>query len=108
MIRRREERPQPGDESEFDCQVQPVKFGVVKAYGIGEVRRRLENRLLRFARKFGTEPVANFERAIRLLKAYHVDPNGQPVKKDDHCPDALLCGVMYWSPRTLVEPLELT
>lgn len=108
MIRQREERPQPGDQSDCECQVQPVKFGVVKSYGIGEVRRRLENRLLRFAQEFGTQPVANFSRAIRLLKAYHVDQNGQPVKKDDHCPDALLCGVMYWSPRALVEPLELS
>ena len=107
MIRKREASPHPDDDPEFGCLVRPIKFGVVKSYGVGEVRRRLENRLLRFARKFGKEPVQNLERAIRLLKAYHVDPNGQPVKKDDHCPDALLCAAMYWSPQQVVEPLEL-
>jgi len=108
MISDRGDAPQPGDADDHHCLVQPVKFGVHKTVGIGEVRRRLENRLIRFARKFGNEPVPNFDRAIRLLKAYHLDANNVPAKVADHCPDALLAGVLYWSPRRLLEPLELT
>jgi hypothetical protein len=108
MIRDREYAPQPGDVEDHSCRVLPVKFGVHKTVGIGEIRRRLENRLIRFPRKFGNEPVLNFDRAIRLLKAYHLDANGIPAKTADHFPDALLAGVLYWSPRSLVEPLELS
>ena len=84
---------------EFDCKVEPVKFGTEKAYGIGEVRRRLEKRLILFPRHFNGEPVPNVDRALRLLKAYRVDQNGIPVKKDDHTADSLLCGVTHWAPR---------
>jgi hypothetical protein len=107
MLRDREDKPRPGDAIDHGCQVLPIKFGVHKNAGIGEVRRRLENRLIRFVRKFGNEPVPNFDRAIRLLKAYHLDANNIPAKVADHCPDALLAAVMYFSPRSLVQPLEL-
>lgn len=106
MLRRRTNSPHEGDfrDFEWECQVEPVKFATEKSYGIGEVRRRLENRLLLLPAHFAGEPVLNYARAIRLLKAYHVDHNGQPVKKADHCPDALMCGALRWAPRQYVEP----
>jgi len=107
MLSDRAERPRRGDERDFECLVEPVAFGSAKSYGIGEVRRRLENRLLRFPRSFGGQPVPNFERAMKLLKAYRYDQNGAPLKKDDHVADALLAGVLCWSPRRVVEPLVL-
>ena len=106
QIMMRQERPLPGDDvdSEWTCKVQPIAFSKFKGLGIGEVRRRLENQLLVFPQSFGGEPLHNFERAIRLLKAYHLDQNGQPVKKDDHCCDALLMAVLKFSPRNVVDP----
>ena len=81
----------------FDCVVDPVKFSTHKSFGIGEVRRRFEKRLILLPNNFGNEPVLNAERAIKLLKAYEYDQNGIPKKKDDHCADALLCAVVHWS-----------
>lgn len=76
---------------DWNPRVYPVVFSKWKTYGIGEVRRRLEQRQLKFLRGFGGQPVAAHERAMRYLKAYHTDKDGKPVKQDDHACDALLC-----------------
>jgi hypothetical protein len=71
--------------------VSPVVFSRDKAFGIGEVRRRLEQGKLRFATSFGGRPVEGWERALEYLKAYSMDEQGRPIKRDDHVPDSLLC-----------------
>lgn len=81
--------------SDYDGpRVRGVAFSKWKRYGVGEVRRRLEKELLFFAETWGGVPTPGHERAMRYLKAYHTDKNGDPVKEDDHGPDALLCGVV--------------
>jgi len=79
----------PGEEHEFA--VRPVVFSRDKAFGIGEVRRRLEKGLIKFATSFGGKPVRHVERAIEYMKGYSRDENGNPIKRDDHVPDAVLC-----------------
>jgi hypothetical protein len=79
---------------DWNPKVLPVVFSKWKAYGIGEVRRRLEQGLLKFATVFGSETVVAHDRALAYLKGYHTDKNGIPVKVDDHGPDALLCAVI--------------
>ena len=66
--------------------------------------RRLEKGLIHFPRHFHGEPIRNVDRALKLLKAYRLDDNGKPVKKDDHCPDALMAGVLRWAPNRYVKP----
>ena len=104
MIDRETDRRYAKNGSDWSCEVKPVKFGVDKYYGIGELRRRLELRKMRFPMCFQDEPVLNVERALSLLKGYHLDQNGMPIKKDDHCPDALLCAILNWSPRQETQP----
>jgi len=100
LLRRKDaERYRKSGGEELGCRVLPVKFSTEKAYGVGEVRRRLEQQLIRFPEVFNHEPVLNRERAMRLLKNYRLDDNGIPVKKEDDCCDALLAGVIRWSPR---------
>lgn len=77
--------------------VRPVGFGEWKAYGIGEVRRRIEKKLIRFPKVFGGAEVTNWKPAIGYLKGYKADDHGKPIKKDDHGPDALLCAMIGWS-----------
>ena len=74
-----------------DVTVHPVVFSRDKAFGIGEVRRRLEQGKLRFATSFGGRPVDEWERSIDYLRGYSIDEQGRPIKRDDHIPDALLC-----------------
>lgn len=69
----------------------PIVFSKFKAYGIGEVRRRLEKKEVCFAPDFGGVRDPAFDAAMRFLKAYRNDEFGRPVKEDDHGPDALLC-----------------
>jgi len=76
---------------DWNPRVLPVVFSKWKAYGVGEVRRRLEQQQLYFASGFGGELVVAHERAMRYLKAYKADEYGRPIKVDDHGPDALLC-----------------
>jgi hypothetical protein len=75
----------------------PIVFSKFKAYGIGEVRRRLEKRELFFAPDFGGVEDQAFAMAMRYLKSYHTDDSGKPVKIDDHGPDALLCACVGFS-----------
>jgi hypothetical protein len=83
---------------DWSPRVVPVVFSKWKAYGIGEVRRRFEKKLLRLAPDLGGGPKDPlFDRAVRYLKAYHADDTGKPVKVDDHGPDALLCAVIGFS-----------
>lgn len=75
---------------DWNPKVLPVVFSRFKEYGIGEVRRRLEQGLLKFCADFGGQPVVGHDMALRFLKSYHTDKLGKPVKVDDHVPDALL------------------
>jgi hypothetical protein len=79
--------------------LEAVTFSTEKAYGVGEVRRRLEREELILPRTYGGRPVENWKRAVDYLRGYRTDQNGKPVKKDDHAPDALLCGVWGFSPK---------
>lgn len=94
---------------DWSPRVVPVVFSKWKQYGIGEVRRRLEKKMLHFAPDFGGEKDAQFDRAMRYMKAYHTDDRGKPVKADDHGPDALLCAVVGFAPsfRGMGDPTAL-
>lgn len=84
------EKPGAREEDVHNFAVRPVIFSRTKAFGLGEVRRRLEKGLLKFATSFGGKPVRHWERAIEYLKGYAKDDNGNPIKKDDHVADATL------------------
>lgn len=86
--------------------VYPVVFSRDKAFGIGEVRRRLEQGKLKFATSFGGRVVEGWERAIQYLRGYSQDEQGRPVKKDDHIPDALLCLCVGFSDQQVPRPVR--
>ena len=82
---------------DWSPRVFPVAFGKWKSYGLGEVKRRLESSLLKFAPDFGGVKDEGFDRAMRYLRAYHTGKDGMPVKVDDHYCDALLCACAGFS-----------
>lgn len=84
---------------EFGIGVRPVAFGEWKAYGFGEVNRRLERKLLVLPQRFGGKPVIFYDRAMAMIRSHQKGEDGRPMKKDDHCSDAAMCGVLNWSGR---------
>jgi len=90
---------------EYAAIVRPVAFGKWKRYGLGEVTRRLEKGLILFPRTFNDVPVPGREKALEYLREYRMDDNGNPIKEDDHIPDALLCACLRWSKKFVPEPM---
>ncbi len=75
----------------WNTRVLPVVFSKFKMYGIGEVRRRLEQKLLGFASSFGDQVNEEHARTMKHMRAYHVDKTtNKPAKVDDHVVDAVI------------------
>jgi hypothetical protein len=83
---------------DWSPRVFPVVFSKWKPFLLGEVRRRLEQGLLKFARGWGGRKVAGLDSALRALKAYRYDDSGRPIKVNDHIPDALGMVCVGFSP----------
>ena len=71
-----------------DFAVEPVDFGAWKEFGIKNVARWIDHGAFRCS--------SDMIELRRTLKAYHRGPDGKPVKKDDHGPDATLVGLINW------------
>lgn len=82
---------------DWNPRVLPVVFSKWKMYLIGDVRRRLETGLLKFATEFGGTKVNAHDAALRYLLDYHTDQKGNIVKVMDHGPDSLICAVAGWT-----------
>jgi len=78
---------------DWNPRVLPVAFSKWKMYLIGDVRRRLETKLLAFATQFGGIDVKAHATAMKYLRDYHTDEKGSIVKVMDHGPDALICAI---------------
>ena len=72
--------------------VEPVAFNKWKEYGIGNVSRWFAKRRIHIR---ADEP--GNEKLKRQLLLYYRGKSGKPEKKEDHGPDALLCGMMNWN-----------
>jgi hypothetical protein len=83
------------DLEQMGLKVTPVVFSKDKGTLISNVRWRLENGLLRIP-----DPAVDetFFTLVQQMKAYHYDKSGKPAKVNDHCVDALLCGMKPWLP----------
>lgn len=68
--------------------VEQVAFSTWKDFGIKNVARWLDH----VALMLGIDMVE----LRRTLKAYHRGPDGKPVKKDDHGPDAIMAALLKW------------
>jgi hypothetical protein len=73
-------------------EIVPVSFKKWKEYGIGNVARWLARKKI----KISKNDTGNLKLKTQLL-LYYRDKNGKPSKKDDHGPDALMCGVLNWN-----------
>lgn len=66
-----------------------VPFNKWKDYGIGNLTKYFTSK----GRLFIRSSLTGF---VEQLKRYRQDKMGRPVKKDDHGPDALLCGMLHY------------
>ena len=66
--------------------INPVKFNMFKDFGIANLTQYFNQRRIRI------HPDNSL--LIRQLKGYRRGKDGKPVKKNDHGPDALLCGML--------------
>lgn len=77
--------------------VTAVEFAKQKAFGVGSINGHLENDALWIPEEEGRE-------LIKQLKGWRKSETGQIVKKDDHFPDSLLCGLLKYRELVLVSP----
>lgn len=67
--------------------VVPVVFGKWKSYGIDNCSKWLDHSRVRFLR-------SKLPTFLKQVKGYLKGPDGKPVKKDDHGPDAWMCAML--------------
>lgn len=75
------------DQAGFD--MRPVPFAKWKDYGIGNITKYFTTGGRLFMRRGMTA-------FLDQMKRYRQDRTGKPIKKDDHGPDSLLCGMLHF------------
>lgn len=79
--------------------VNSVAFGLWKDFGIGNIRNLLEKKMFRVLKHWDGHKNPGFEIWDEQMRNYRYDDNGKPLKKNDHCPDSTLCGLLKWAPK---------
>lgn len=81
----------------YRLKVRPINFGVLKELGVGNVNKWVEDR--RFKIPMGWRDPVKAQRYQKLKSQiinWRRDKNGKIVKRDDHGPDMILCGLLKW------------
>ena len=76
-----------------------VPFNVWKDFGVKNIKNLLEKDRLRIIKYYNGDLNPGYEKFVNQLSGYRYDDHGNYVKRDDHGPDAALCGLLNWAPK---------
>ena len=79
--------------------VSSVAFNLWKEFGIGNIRNLLEKKILKVLKYWDGYKNPGFDVWDEQMRNYRFDEYGKPLKKNDHCPDSTLCGLLKWAPK---------